>query len=235
MFLLKYSLIACVIWIISLISGFFAVNFSEEGKTWFCLISPACMNISLTSLEKYESAVLGLQWYNIDEEYENFRFSTAITMFWVDYVLYLLLALYFDHVWPSRYGGRYVPWFCLLPSYWKGIDVNQDESHIKDLEVSNNSDNIYDGETFEDISEKFKGIEPSIKIRNLHKHYFGNIFSDGGKVVKAVNGINLDIYEGEVFCLLGHNGMYCMCCMCCLCCLYGLVDVEVIIHSLNLF
>jgi len=26
------------------------------------------------------------------------------------------------------------------------------------------------------------------------------------RIVKAVKGIDLDIYEGEVFCLLGHNG-----------------------------
>ena len=48
------------------------------------------------------------------------------------------------------------------------------------------------------------GRQAIIKIRDLTKH-FTSLFG-GGSVVRAVNGISLDIHAGQVFCLLGHNG-----------------------------
>ena len=48
-----------------------------------------------------------------------------------------------------------------------------------------------------------KQEKPSIQVRNLKK-----VFSTGFNSAPfvAVNGISLDIYENEIFCLLGHNG-----------------------------
>lgn len=39
----------------------------------------------------------------------------------IDIILYMLLALYFDAVVPGEYGQRKVPYFCFLPSFWKGV------------------------------------------------------------------------------------------------------------------
>ena len=186
------------------------------GKIWFCLLSPACLTISMQNLIEYEGNLIGVQWYNANEIYDDFSFSTGVIMLWVDYLLYMVLALYFDHVWPSRYGSQFVPWFCLLPSYWKGKDINANDDLTTDLTLSQikydnkneENANIFDTETFENVKDQYNNVEPSIKIRNLHKYYYGNVFEGKGRVVKAVNGINLDIYEGEVFCLLGHNGLY---------------------------
>ena len=203
--------------------GYAGVALNESAKTWFCLLSPACLTMSITSLTEYEGNIIGIQWDNVNDVYEDFAFSTAIIMFWVDYVIYMALALYFDHVWPSRYGSRLVPWFFLLPSYWKGQDTNENDELTKEMTSSqikydnkrDDNENVFDRETFENVKEKYNNVEPSIKIRNLYKYYYGNVFEGKERVVKAVNGINLDIYEGEVFCLLGHNGLYivylCLC------------------------
>jgi len=44
----------------------------------------------------------------------------------------------------------------------------------------------------------------AVHISNLHKHYKGWLCS---KVVKpAVNGVTLNLYQDQIFGLLGHNG-----------------------------
>jgi len=44
-------------------------------------------------------------------------------------------------------------------------------------------------------------MEPLISIKNLKKH-----FHVSGGVLKAVDGMNLDIYEGETVGLVGESG-----------------------------
>ena len=159
--------------------------------------------------------MVGLQWSNIDTLYENFRFSTAIWMCWLDYLFYMLLALYLDHVWPSRYGSKLPPWFCLMPSYWNDASSTQEEEEelakrIKQEQTLETDDtkNIYEGDTFEDVRQNYENVKPSIRIRDLRKHYVQmNPLAQNSSRVVAVDGIDLDIYQGEVFCLLGHNGL----------------------------
>lgn len=44
-----------------------------------------------------------------------------------------------------------------------------------------------------------KEIKKSLlRVNNLHKQYENDF--------KAVNGINVKMYEDQIFCLLGHNG-----------------------------
>jgi ATP-binding cassette subfamily A (ABC1) protein 3 len=52
---------------------------------------------------------------------------------------------------------------------------------------------------------------PCIRIRRLTKSFVKNgtsagLCGGGSKTFKAVDGLNLDLFEGEIFCLLGHNG-----------------------------
>ena len=193
------SLFACTIWIITLLLGGFGSLMTESGKGWFCLIAPACINMSLNNLSVYESSLLGLQWDNIDESYDDFRFSTAMIMFWVDYILYVILALYCDRTIPSRYGSRLPFYFICMSSFWKKKEV--DTSRV---EIAKQFTEM-DLETYEDTKDKYANSQPSIAIRQLRKH-FEPLFKKSGSVVKAVNGVSLNMYEGEVFCLLGHNG-----------------------------
>ena len=44
-------------------------------------------------------------------------------------------------------------------------------------------------------------MEPLIKIRNLKR-----IYKMGTEKVYALNGVDLDIYQGEILCLLGTSG-----------------------------
>ena len=44
-------------------------------------------------------------------------------------------------------------------------------------------------------------MEPLISVRNLKKH-----FDVGEGILKAVDGLNFDIYPGETFGLVGESG-----------------------------
>ena len=60
------------------------------------------------------------------------------------------------------------------------------------------------GENIEPPTTAMRALEKQhkcVKVRNLRKEFST---PDGTKV--AVNNLNLTMYEGQIFCLLGHNG-----------------------------
>merc|ERR1719295_2172033 len=192
------SLIGVFMFIIALYGGFFAVIMDGSQKTWLCLLGPSCYSVSLTNMAQYESSMIGVQWSNIHDEYQDFAFATTLWMLFFDTILYLALTLYLDKVWPSRYGQRENPFFVCLPSWWCPTTSTMSVQNDLDRQFS-----LQDQENFEDLGTKYDGVNPSISIRRLTKHFTS---MTSKKVVKAVNGISMDIFSGEVFCLLGHNG-----------------------------
>lgn len=94
---------------------------------------------------------------------------------------------------PSEYGTHEKPWFFLLPSYWRPTPPTTSSPGP--------SDNVEDGETEADSVEgpPDASIHPRrVAVRGLVKRY-----ADGNVAVK---GLQLDMFEGHVTCLLGHNG-----------------------------
>ena len=59
-------------------------------------------------MQTYETALIGIQWDNINDESDDFRFSIGLIMFAFDFVWYTLLGLYLDQVFPSRYGNKHI-------------------------------------------------------------------------------------------------------------------------------
>ena len=92
-----------------------------------------------------------------------------------------------------RYGTQRSPWFCLAPSYWlPGSTAPPTSLSTTPVEVS---------EDVESIPATMRGTE-AIVIRDLRKDFTGL----GKETVRAVQGVNLDIYPGEITAILGHNG-----------------------------
>lgn len=226
-----YSLFAVVFWIIALISGHFATNLSQYWQNCFCIISPSCLNISINALAKYESSLIGLQWNNISDVYSDFQFQTSIIMFFIDYVVYVLVAVYLDKVLPTKYGTKRESfYYCCLPSFWNcnkccfnansngnksykhQSSINLDHISTNDVHLltsplyaelpdspncNNNPSDIPKSGAFENVNIN-ANKKASVSLRNLTK-IFGSH--------KAVDAVSLNLYQGEVFCLLGHNGM----------------------------
>ena len=132
-------------------------------------------------------------------------------MFDIDYALYIILAMYFDRVWPSRHSK--LPPYCFISAkFWRGCcGKNKSQGSSKLLNAGSVNPyamidrrfSLMDTNVYEPLTDKYKDKQPSIAIRPLRKHFEPLL---GGDVEKAVDGVSLDMYEGQVFCLLGHNG-----------------------------
>jgi ATP-binding cassette, subfamily A (ABC1), member 3 len=159
-----------------------------------CLSAPLCLALGVSTLSSWESQGLGVHWSNIaTEQSPGTSLSLVFYMWMVDLVLYVLLALYLDRVLPSKYGVKLPFYFVCLPSYYncscfsERAEVNSDEHNDADKPSS---------QFFESIGGRAHG-PVAVAIQNLTKKF-------GSKV--AVNSLSIDMYEGEIFCLLGSNG-----------------------------
>ncbi|XP_014224369.1 ATP-binding cassette sub-family A member 5-like isoform X2 [Trichogramma pretiosum] len=127
-------------------------------------------------------------------------FGGSLVMMTLDIFLYALLAYYLDSVLPSEYGVKRPPWFCFMPRFWckkskapRAATVNGESNSFIPGEETNRD--------VEPVVREMKGRE-AIRIVDLYKSYSKCRRAE----VKAVNGINLTIYEGQITAILGHNG-----------------------------
>lgn len=126
-------------------------------------------------------------------------FGGSLVMMTLDIFLYGWLAYYLDSVIPSEYGVKRSAWFCFTPGFWC-------KKKVQRIPSSNGESNSFipEEETNRDVEpvvREMKGRE-AIRIVDLYKSYQKCRRPE----IKAVNGINLTIYEGQITAILGHNG-----------------------------
>ncbi len=158
---------------------------------------------------------MGFQSFNSSTETSNFSYSLCVGLMFLDAVLYGVIAWYLDKILPSEFGTSLPYYFPLLPSYWCGMNLS---SH----DISTDVSPLLLNESFhgglkpnpvaggdepmaEPISaEMEKQIEDgrAVRIRGLRKVFE----AQRGSERVAVNGLNLEMFEGQVTVLLGHNG-----------------------------
>jgi ABC-type multidrug transport system fused ATPase/permease subunit len=122
-----------------------------------------------------------------------------------DIFIYSFLAWYFSQVWPSKVGVPKPFYFLLLPGYWfpkADMTVSHPAQTLNAGLMSPEGQlGIEDGVTnggipTEAVNENLLG-EPTVVIKGLRKGYNG---------VLAVNDLSFNMYENQIFALLGHNG-----------------------------
>lgn len=133
-------------------------------------------------------------------------------MLLLDFFIFFLLGLYMDKVIPSDFGQRLNPCFLCMPSYYKCCRRKRRQGlDLEDFSSGQNNALIDDDDAFERDQmprENYespallcKRLEQSgdyLRIANLHK-----TFSNG---FTAVDGVNMKMYDSQIFALLGHNG-----------------------------
>jgi len=183
-----------------------ALNWGRTAKTWVCLCAPACFALGADVVAEYEGGLVGVQRSNTGEEVKYFSYDICVGMLFVDAILYAALAWYFGKVFPSEFGVREHWNFLLKPAFWRHLAGRSRNKGINEFlepllqEVEEGSDAGW-GDTFERPSpELLQQVEKRscVEIRNLKKSY--------GKTKDAVKGMTLDIFEGQITVLLGHNG-----------------------------
>ena len=124
-----------------------------------------------------------------------------------------LLGLYLENVLPAAVGVRKPLWFPFTKSFWCDTKKSKEEDVENDLEnhgenkvgnsneVESEEEKEVDPENFEEIPEHLQRKEEEnqcIKIRKLKKKFDKGFY--------AINNLNAEMFEDEIFALLGHNG-----------------------------
>lgn len=115
-----------------------------------------------------------------------------------DIFIYSLLGWYFSQVWPTKVGVARPWYFVFLRSYWFP-NSGHNQACLTDVKVGA-SDMLEDGNTAgipaEEVNEALLGA-PTVAVNKLKKTY-------GSTTV--VNDLSFNMYENQIFALLGHNG-----------------------------
>jgi len=164
----------------------------ENGKNGVSLLPPAAFALACNNLGNYEAGRIGITRITTAETFENYKFSTALGFFILDTIIFTVLGIYFEQVWPNEYGVKKPWYFPVLPKYWRCRRRHVSEGAVKKK--------VKWGENVEEVDEALeqqKDQGKAMMVRGLTKHF-------GTKV--AVDALDLDIFEGQIFALLGHNG-----------------------------
>lgn len=176
-----------IVWCLSysLPNTFMKVSTSIQIKTFLMLLPNVAVINAYTAISSLESQGKGLQLstlFTTGKGDNNFSVGFVLFMFIVDCFLYGFIAWYLDSVMPGKYGiAKPFNFLCKLSN--KKVESN-------DMVPINKSNS----KLFEKPPNEY---EIGISVQNLHKH-FGHFY--------AVNGVNLDLYKGQITALLGHNG-----------------------------
>ncbi|XP_072168499.1 cholesterol transporter ABCA5-like [Diadema setosum] len=195
-----------------------------------CLLSPVAISSFFDRAILYEQNLGGIQFSNMT--LGPFPAYAPIVMLIVDIILYLSLAIYLENVVPGGYGVTRSPFFCLSPSFWCGKKSKGETDTTGLLNDANGStSNLPEGnDDVEPVPSALRDRN-GIRIRNIRKTFPPK---KGQPEVKAVDGISLDIYEGQITCLLGHNGAGKSTLISCLTGLYTPTDGGASIYNLNI-
>jgi ATP-binding cassette subfamily A (ABC1) protein 3 len=187
--------------------GYILTTAVAKSNEWYlrALISlhpTGAFTIGLNAFVEYEDASLGITFdtWQVTSEPHGFTFKDTCMMLYIDIVFWVFMAWYCDNVIPSEWGTQQPPWFFLVPSYWVPSLRN------KNLKLA---EQLVDSEKQEDDAIEPVGAElleqiangNGIQIKNLRKS-----FNTSAGVKHAVDGLDLNMYNNQITCLLGHNG-----------------------------
>ncbi|TYZ68281.1 hypothetical protein PybrP1_002937 [[Pythium] brassicae (nom. inval.)] len=86
------------------VSSGFSSESSIGSKAGGCLLAPVALAFGIQSLASVESTGVGMNFGNASTVADNFSFSIALWLLFVDTILYTLAGLYFERVIPKEYG-----------------------------------------------------------------------------------------------------------------------------------
>jgi ATP-binding cassette subfamily A (ABC1) protein 3 len=162
---------------------------SDSSKNGASLLPPVALVLGANNLGNLERQRVGVTSSNVNEEIEHYQFATCLIMMVIDTAIFTVLGLYFEQVWPNDVGKR-KPWHFLC-SWCCKRRANAAEAIEKSVKWGD------DVEDVDQALEQQKEQGKAMLVRGLTKKFKNKV---------AVEDLNLDIYEGQIFALLGHNG-----------------------------
>ena len=193
-------------------------------KTAASLCAPVAFGLGLDIIATLESNDVGLTLATIGTQYGNFSFALCLGMLALDCVLYLALFWYLNLVVPQEFGLP-LPWYFPVTREFWWPHRAADDAHAAAASGGGGGggsgglktrllDDDGEGGGAAWAPAGGEGVEAPgallcdlgragrcVSVRGLRKEF---ATPDGVKA--AVDGVDLDIFEGQIFVLLGHNG-----------------------------
>ncbi|UMM11669.1 hypothetical protein L5515_000839 [Caenorhabditis briggsae] len=157
------------------------------------LLPPTAMGHCFKLLESF-NAMERASWSDLGEMSNpdlGVSVELCMAMLLVDTALFLILAWYISAVAPGEYGVRQPLYFPFTLKYWApGLYKNRvefiDDEHFDVIPTSDSFDS-----------------EPTNLNLTVHINSMSKVYENG---TKALDSLNLRLYEGQITGLLGHNG-----------------------------
>jgi ABC-type uncharacterized transport system permease subunit len=81
------------------------------------LFPPCAMANGAITMSRIEFGSIGITFDTWDDRYKQFSVIDSIVCMTISQVVYLIIGLYLEAVWPSQYGENKKPWFCITPIF----------------------------------------------------------------------------------------------------------------------
>ena len=136
---------------------------------------------------------------------DNYKLETYFTFEFINIVIFSILSIYLDQVFPNEFGQKKHPLFFVTCLCKRRKVANFKNYSLEDIEMQNinpaHKEITDNNEIVEKVDSNLKQQElnnQALLIKNLNK-----IYSNGKR---AVNDLSLNMYRDQIFVLLGHNG-----------------------------
>ncbi|XP_057952553.1 ABC transporter A family member 2-like [Malania oleifera] len=204
-------------------------NFSNVYRTVWSLFPPNLLAEGLKLLADATSTPqdAGISWHGRTECAPNdtecvVTINDIYTWLIATFILWFVLAIYFDNIIPNSSGVRKSKCYFLKPGYWTGKGGNKAEeggicscnSSVPSLEhITPDDEDVLGEENIVKDQTKEGVIDPNVavQIRGLCKTYPGTTKIGCCKCTRsspyhALKGLWVNFAKDQLFCLLGPNG-----------------------------
>ena len=197
---------AGIIWFFSYLPYIF-ISLRYETMTMATKILAAFVNNLAMSegiqlIGMFEGKGVGINWSNwyqgisVDDD---FALIHVMAMLVAINFIHVILLYYFEQVLPGQHGIAR-PWhFPVSSCFSSGKSGAKFEKGVEMKTMS--KDQMEDSDVFIEDESAYSKRKIGIAIKSLFKQ-----FKQLGKVKQAVSNLSLNIYEGQITVLLGHNG-----------------------------
>lgn len=190
---------------ISIREGIGSANVSANEKMAASLLSTSAFGLGARYFAIYEEEGVGVQWSNLGKspvKGDDFNLLKVLYCMMMDTVIYGILVWYIEAVHPGSYGLPRPWYFICQPSYWFGHNTQACPKMRRSAFQMLTADELEDapqGQGLLAYEREPLHLTLGVTIENLKK-----VYKEGKKL--AVDGLTLNLYEGQITSFLGHNG-----------------------------
>ena len=180
--------VSVIIYLLSFLLGYGLSSDGPTTKTSLCFIPNIGFHLALNTISDLEITNLGVTSKTVGLTIKSMKLTNVFIGYPVAILVIAILALYFENIMPSGYKQKNWDFF------FRTCNKNNKVFNNFEIDIS------VEGEFVENVDsalEAQKRSRQAMMIRGLCKSY-------GER--RILDNINLDIYEGQIFALLGHNG-----------------------------